>query len=682
MNGHRSAQIQQIIEQRRPLAARVQGVEDNLRELADQLRHLKAHRDSLLAKIEDPDIVARLQELDTTTLLSDIESELAALGKLQCRFARNTLNIGVVGRAGQGKSRLLQSLSGLTTVEIPTGDRSHCTGVRSTIHHNPSADTYGEITFHSERSFLAEVIAPYYDKLQLGIRPLSLDEFARHPLPPLPETAKTAELGAMYEHLKDYHQNLDKYRHLLREPSPRRISRQEIREYVAQDNEQGDRVYFNYLAVREAKIICSFPNQDVGQIALIDMPGLGDTGLGDEQRLIQILGQDVDIVLFIRLPRPPREYWADVDVQLYDIAKSALTSLPLEQWSFLVLNRTTATSAMGDNGVYCQDLVNALPSTHIEVIDSIIANCSDTQEANEKVLDRVLTYLTQEINSLDRQYSTTRQEALEQLHRQVETHLEKARKVLGTGSGKEIWFSTFLRMFNELWEDLTTGLEGLLKELRENRDRQDADFKEQVEKALQSCEDDPGLPSLAEIDKKRNAKGGYPNAYYDYLNEIRAHLSQKFLSLDDGLKRSLDRVKCQVADVLIEEGKLGQLSQQQGAAFLSEITQLIPEELRAGEPNELKRGFAILDSFELYYRGLIQHRIRQHLDQLTPDDSSLQLSEKPSAQEVLDLLKSAQSEAVYNCRNALDDLLAEPSQAAFAIVEEFLDRVLRAKLVK
>jgi hypothetical protein len=71
---------------------------------------------------------------------------------LKNRFSRDTLNIGVIGRARQGKSRLLQSLTGLSAAEIPDGDRQHCTGVRSTIHHSNSVDTYGEVWFHTELS--------------------------------------------------------------------------------------------------------------------------------------------------------------------------------------------------------------------------------------------------------------------------------------------------------------------------------------------------------------------------------------------------------------------------------------------------------------------------------------------------------------------------------------------------
>jgi len=52
------------------------------------------------------------------------KSGKARVGKKIAIFSRSTLNIGVIGRARQGKSRLLQSLTGLGTEEIPSGDRT------------------------------------------------------------------------------------------------------------------------------------------------------------------------------------------------------------------------------------------------------------------------------------------------------------------------------------------------------------------------------------------------------------------------------------------------------------------------------------------------------------------------------------------------------------------------------
>jgi len=677
MNTSRTARIASIIEKRRPLAQKIAGIEANLKSLALALRNLEDNRHHLLTRVDDPNISGQLREIDFSRIQPGIAAELEALSKLRARFSRDTLNIGVVGRARQGKSRLLQSLTGLTAAEIPDGNRQHCTGVRSTIHHNPAVETHGEVWFHSERSFLDEAIAPYYDKFGLAAKPITLEEFARNPLPALPSNLPGyAEPKAMYEHLGKYHLNLERYRQLLLEPSPRRIGRSEIREYVAQDTPDGQRVFFNYLAVREVKIVCNFPNSDVGQIALVDMPGLGDTGVGDEERLMTTLGQDVDAVLFVRMPKSSGDYWADVDVRLYDIARAALVELPISAWSFMVLNQTDAGSNNGDNSNNCKDLADTIAEKHLKVVECAIANCANPEDANN-VLDRVLDYLAVNITALDQQYASSCQDRLIRLQNAVHSELEKAGIALGKSTPRASDFSEFLRLFNQLWDGLTSGLESLLRHLEAQRNARDIAFKQQVDAAIQACRDNTGVPSIEQIEQRRDRVGGYPNAYYEYLSEIRAHLSQHFLSLDDGLKQIIHRVKAQVANVLIEQGRLKKLTDKQGAEFLQTITDQIPEHL-----SKLKLGFQILSSFDLSYRGLIQHRIRQHLDGLTPDKTALKLSKSPSPQEVLSCLKTSHAEAVYNCEIALEDFLPEPNQAAFAIVEEFVDRVLRAEDVK
>ncbi|MDF5715159.1 MAG: hypothetical protein PUP93_15065 [Rhizonema sp. NSF051] len=283
----------------------------------------------------------------------------------------------------------------------------------------------------------------------------------------------------MYEHLSKYHIYLEKYRHLLLEPSPRRISRNEIREYVAQDTPDGQRVFFNYLAVRFVKIVCNFPNTDVGQIALVDMPGLGDTGVGDEDRLMRTLGQDVDAVLFVRMPKSSGDYWADVDVRLYDTARAALVDLPIELWSLMVLNQTAADSKNGDNSNNCQDLMEDILNKRINVSECVMANCAIPQEAN-KVLDRVLDYLTAKITDLDHKYAFSCQQRLIKLQNTVNDELEKTRTALGPMVSVEGEFPIFVPLFNELFNNIKNGLEILLKELRKNRDEVDVDFKNKV----------------------------------------------------------------------------------------------------------------------------------------------------------------------------------------------------------
>ena len=316
-----------------------------------------------------------LQEIDFSGVRKKIGAELEALEKLKLRFARDTLNIGVVGRARQGKSRLLQSISGLAATEIPDGDRQHCTGVRSTILHKQNLSApYADVWFYSETSFLNEVIMPYFRELRLSPFPYSMEDFVAESLPLLPDNLSGyAEPRAKYEHLRRYHEHFEEYKELLHAESPRKISHQVIQEYVAQVSHDGENKFYNYLAVREVKIVCNFPHADIGQVALIDMPGLGDTGIGDQERMVKVLGDDVDMVMFVRMPKASGDYWADVDVQLYDLARSALIELPVSQWAFMVLNQTKQNSNNGDNKKNCKDLRETIHEKHIDVVQCLIS---------------------------------------------------------------------------------------------------------------------------------------------------------------------------------------------------------------------------------------------------------------------------------------------------------------------
>jgi energy-coupling factor transporter ATP-binding protein EcfA2 len=685
----RSAQIARIIEKRRPLVQKIELVEANLRSLDSALRDLEFHRNHLLTRTDESTVIRNLRDIDFATIQSKIAAEQEAIAKLKARFARKTLNIGVVGRAGQGKSRFLQSLTGLTNEEIPDGKLNNCTGVGSTIQHNPNVETYGEVYFHTERSFLDEIIYPYYDQIQLGTKPFTVDEFASKPLPPLPSTfVGLAEPGAMYARLLKCQENLDKYRTLLGALSPRRIEKGQIRGFVAQTSLDGRPIFFNYLAVREVKIVCPFPNADVGRVALIDLPGLGDTALGDKERLKKTVGQDADFVLFLYMPQMGKRLWEDVDVQLYDTARSALVDLPIEKWSFMLLNRT-AGGEFSDNLEYCQEAARIIAEKHIAVKEHMIANCADPEEASQ-VLDRILTYLEANITSLDEQYLSANKANHTALENEIKAEMDKARNALGA-THSDRWYREFVTLFNKFWKNITSGLQKLLVELDSFRDEEDADFHQRVNDVVQFCLANTGI--LLDANNEEAKKliedlnyelGDYGKTYFECMNRLRTHLSRQFLSLDDALKYSVEKAKSRVTDVLVDKGKgnLGELTQARGSEFLKEIAELLPEDL-----TRLKQGFEILSTFEISYRGLIQHRIRQHLDELTPNRNldlpfDASLSPEKIQISILEALDEFYKAGVRKCENALNSFLSEPNQAAFAMVEEFVDQVLRAEGVQ
>lgn len=667
--------MERVVEARRPLVERIGSARSAVDGLAESLSALETLRAESLGRLDGEEaeaLRARLVAVDLVGARVSLADAQRALGRLESRFRRSRLSIGVVGRARQGKSRLLQTLTGLGTTEIPDGDRTHCTGVRSTVLHRPGVEPHAEVWLHSEASFLGHVVAPYHEELQqLGAPPRSLDEWRSRGRPHI-EGRVVGTTAARLGHLQKAWDAFESIRPLLGSPSPRRVPLEEVRRWVAQTSVDGQTQYLEHLAVERVEISCTFPHDDLSRLQVVDMPGLGDTGVGDEARLIHTLGHEVDAVLFVRMPKTLGDHWADVDVGLYDLARAALPELPLERWSSFVLNRTRQGAKQGDNLPNCQDLAQDARRQGLRAIDHVIADCSDRDEVVSKVLDPLLDYLSENVASLDRSYASACGAQLEETLGAVRTTLSAARGAMVRTDGGDRENPLYRQLFDATWEDLTGALEAYLSRLQNRRGEEDPDLAAQIQLALDYSRAHPGIPELETIERRRHARGSYAIAYNELMHEVRTELSRCFLRLDDGLKRSLQMVKDGVGNVLRKV--LGELSDEKGARFLEVLRERLPPEAK-----ELREGLDMILGFDLSYRGLIQHRVRRHLDGLTPDLTTLRLSGRPDAEEVRDYLATLHKEALYLAEQALRGLLLEPNQAAFAMVEELVDRILRAR---
>lgn len=592
--------IRSILIEREPMQKRIDQTYAELQKLQDALLQAATQRGQLLAQVELDDVRNGLQSIDFQRTCATIEQELKALEKLRQRFGRKTLNIGVIGRARQGKSRLLQSLTGLTT-EIPTGGKDHCTGVKSNIIRR-AGETTATVIFHDARSFL-EKISVYYKALDLGECPSTIESFASLPLAPLPSSKTTEADKEKYGHLEKYKDNVETYRPLIGQ-TPKAIKADEIRQYVAQDTVEGERIYSNYLAVKEVFIYCDFPNPDVGQISVIDMPGLGDTGIGDKKRMIETLGESVDFVLFVKKPHDGT--WNESDVDLYDTARKALVDLPIKEWSFMVLNRTEDPE-MGHNHSHCETLHEKIARKNI-VSQTIIANCSDSSKVNNLILDPLLNYMLANIEQLDRQYAQTCQQRVNAIRAEVEVIVTAANTVIDQLPNDDD-SSIFADRFDEFWKSLATSLDEMLYRLKSTRKQKDPHFKTAIEQVLDECRERPKLPKPERIEEVQTLRRDWAGTQGQLMHETRNHLSKAFSEIEVGLKPCIDEIKREIYQVLKREC-LGELAPGcENAAYLQQVALKIPQDCP-----DLKLAFDQLSNFELLYRGFIQHRIRKHLD--------------------------------------------------------------------
>ena len=110
-------------------------VEANLKKIDNLLAALRATRgraDSVANQY--PDLKEALRGISFTPAETLLGKARKTCEDALIRLRRESINIGVAGKARQGKSMILQMLTGLGDKQIPTGEGGFCTAVRSIVH--------------------------------------------------------------------------------------------------------------------------------------------------------------------------------------------------------------------------------------------------------------------------------------------------------------------------------------------------------------------------------------------------------------------------------------------------------------------------------------------------------------------------------------------------------------------
>jgi hypothetical protein len=131
--------IAHIIARRQPFVTAAIRTEKVIDELLARFLHLEKLREKICQQLPDRQARTNLEKFSfdqQAVSARELQNEVRQMAK---RFNRNRLQIGVLGRARQGKSTKLQCLTGLSSNVIPAGNSSHCTGARSIIINDPEA---------------------------------------------------------------------------------------------------------------------------------------------------------------------------------------------------------------------------------------------------------------------------------------------------------------------------------------------------------------------------------------------------------------------------------------------------------------------------------------------------------------------------------------------------------------
>jgi hypothetical protein len=488
-----------------------------------------------------------LDTVDVTALERRAAEVLAALATVRARVSRHTMNIGVSGRARNGKSTLLQSLTGLGDDQIPAGAGAPVTAVRSRIFHSTERHE-ARLTMHTEESFCSEVLAGYHEELRLGPPPRTIGEFAGQAYPASKddlalEPAEQTRLVPMLVRLRVIQSSLDSYRGLL-DGRTRNVEFGELRRWVSYPADGEDRPDRRYLAVRDARITCRFPVVEISDLGLVDLPGLGETVPNAEKHHIAGLENDVDFVLNVKRPDGTNAYWDTHDSAGLGLICQAAGAAPVRDFAAILVN----------NGALPQANVDALLTAVRENVNEngadaafpvIVADVKKPETVQTEVLGPVLDHLASALPRMDAavvdhavRLSVA---AREQLLAVAGAMLASLRSVLVPTAVDEL-----IARSGELRAQTAVAIQEWVADLEQRADEayEDKEFYDRADQ-LQSTVHDwilDGFGETTEVWRKRAvARMRVDNASAPFvvneLNGIRVEVARRFSAIDDVLER-------------------------------------------------------------------------------------------------------------------------------------------------
>lgn len=482
------------------------------------------------AERQNPDIAGSGKRLREA--LERARKVVADYESVRARFARDTLCIGIGGAARMGKSTFLQSVTGLSETQIPTSDKYFTTAVRSQIVNSPENVAIAD--FHSEASFLREVIGPLCRALKMPT-PMSLDAFSHQALKLPDGEHRTQESEDVLQRLKDAQHELGTYRSLLTGEHGRRIPLDDLRPYVAYP--EGGRVKAGrFLAIADLTIKSSFPSTDVAQLKLVDLPGLGEAGR--DLAAVQTSGmKDVcDVTLLVKRPTDANIEWTVTDSNALDAMGSAISLLD---------DQTKYTAILANVGGLppnrAQECIAAIEAKLERPFRLIKCDARDRASVAAETMPVILDFLATNLPMIDQSILARLSQNAESALKSINADIGEVKSLVcakAPNQGSEIDFGA--KLYSEVASILTERLCDAEKKATGN----DAEWDEEV-KRIQTCvktwvDDGCGFGSRTalqeEIRKEIIKRNGQPSTV---INECRNKFRAEWEAMDLHLGRRI-----------------------------------------------------------------------------------------------------------------------------------------------
>lgn len=573
---------------------------------------------------KDPMFLERVLACDPTDTMSLLETYNEEVDRLYNRFSRDTINISVIGRAGQGKSTLLKSITGLADEVIPTAPSGDCTGAKSVISNDPNlkGKVKAEITFFTEDE-LCETVQKYLDTLgvKLAIRSLSdirnLDlSYAKDHLADSRSALSTfLHLKKYVEHFSDYADRIGK---TATETDPLKI-----RLYVAQYDVNGQPTYL-FLAVKEVHIYTGFEYEDAGNITLVDTIGLGDTALGIKDKMFTTLKEDSDAAIILRRPDEFRDHVSTEDNHMMDDIAAAMEGRCIDKWLFYVINSSEALRNRHNADLLEASFKENGTNRQVALLKQI--DCNDKDAVENDLVIPILNAIEANLEDIDKDLMAILNGRGKALMAAYSTLVGNIRRVL-TGSYQALQSKE--RVFQEKWKTLPLPNALLTLDKYTYAQKKDTPCKEvceEIDNVIAHLYDLVPAQEDILLAVKRGLKAD-PEIFVDFVRILRNRIYEAFENISINTLIPLqEKVKEDIISSLFSDGDLGNLDLAETSPSPAWLENLIAVHVDKDMYPNLYKAFRFILDYQLSIEGLIEYNVAKSLDSIDDEGGLIRMS--------------------------------------------------------
>lgn len=685
--GKISEKIDEIIAERQKQLPLIQAAREKAMSAEDKMRAFRMFQKGM--PTQGTEFEENIASIKTDDFEKSLKEYLDSLDIMEQRLSRRSLNISFIGRAGQGKSVVMQSISGLGRSVIPSSNREDCTGAKSVITNTESDKVEAEITFFDEIE-LVDIVNKYLEVLfqhkisnVRDIPSINISKIINF----LDETGKKdPDQEHWIEHLEKYVKHYNDYAGDLGKKIT--VPEEDIEKYVAQySSKNAEEKYYKYLGVKLADIKTRFPHEDTGRIVLVDTIGIGATSLGTEEAMLKTAETDSDAILLMFLPASDRGRISNNEVYTVHKIEECVSKKYAREMLFWVVNRKD-THDSGSNVDQVRDVVKRLETKDYKNAGIFNVNCADSAEVERDLIVPLLERMSSRIQNADSILIERLNEKGKKAFEEYDKICQQLDIVFRIAPSEDI-----MRKLNvPMRAAYNKGIAGSLRWLYSNKN------SEYRQKRNEPCED---LVNEAEIKLKKifdavpttefimkiMEDGGLKqhDTYSKCSDKIRIEVINDFETLDKTLFKIVESMKQDLLEILTseEKGRLGFVvpfkkgetsSDEWIAKFLAKTECKAKYHLFA---NALEK----LQVYSIKVNGFLIHEVREALEELdvalsgdphiAADLSDLEVL----AEEIHEILED-KAEKIYNdLQNRLKPIYSFPHRSIYAAITDFYDRM-------